>query len=295
MAIVIGRIRLGTIWWSDRPSAKVVPIAFVVYADFGLASVLLAFVSPAAGLYGASLFAITGAYVAHFVGIRLRVAHIVFTSTVIVFLGVLSWAKGEGDVFGVSARVLVTLMVVNGTVTLQGVFAADMRGAIKRSVVDATHDPLTDVLNRRGFGSRVRSLIRRAPSDIALLHIDIDNFKQINDRLGHDAGDRILVEMAARIRREIGQGAVFARFGGDEFVVAAHLLDETLRQFAERVHAAASGADIVTASVGAATYVPFCERTRDMSLAASLAVADEALYAAKRAGSNRCFVATRDL
>ena len=87
---------------------------------------------------------------------------------------------------------------------------------------EATHDPLTGLANRGLFHERASEALGRTGrrSDaVALLFVDLDNFKVINDSLGHAAGDRVLVAVAARLQAAVCAGDLVARFGGDEFTV----------------------------------------------------------------------------
>ncbi|MEU2229294.1 GGDEF domain-containing protein, partial [Streptomyces sp. NPDC018347] len=86
----------------------------------------------------------------------------------------------------------------------------------------AHHDPLTELANRAAFDEHFASAIenyRQTNSDWVLMLVDLDDFKQINDRYGHPAGDRLLVALTARLREAVPEGAFVARFGGDEFTV----------------------------------------------------------------------------
>jgi len=156
----------------------------------------------------------------------------------------------------------------------------------------ARRDPLTGLLNRRGF---VETLQRRLSADAdrdapcALLLIDIDRFKDVNDRYGHEAGDQVLVTVAARLARWEGPICDVARLGGEEFaLVITGLEGFVLRRFAESVreaiaacrHALAAD-EVVTASIGVAPGKgpPDFQRL--------YRIADQALYAAKRSGRNR--------
>src|SRR5881392_2255226 len=81
------------------------------------------------------------------------------------------------------------------------------------------HDPLTDLPNRTLFLDRLElalARLRRHQTGIAVLFIDLDNFKVVNDSLGHNAGDKLLVEMSTRLREAIRPSDTIARFGGDE-------------------------------------------------------------------------------
>ena len=112
---------------------------------------------------------------------------------------------------------------------------------------EALHDPLTALPNRTLFRDRcLQSLagIGRATSGIGVLFVDLDGFKQVNDSLGHAAGDRLLVEAADRIRHSLRAGDTVSRFGGDEFTVLASTLDSRhdAVELAQRVTQALSGA-----------------------------------------------------
>ena len=79
----------------------------------------------------------------------------------------------------------------------------------------ATHDPLTGLANRALFAER----LERSPLPLALLALDLDRFKQVNDTLGHEAGDELLKQVAKRLNTVVGDKGIVARFGGDEFMV----------------------------------------------------------------------------
>lgn len=157
------------------------------------------------------------------------------------------------------------------------------------------HDGLTGLANRALGLERLShrlELANRRRDAFAVLFLDLDEFKVVNDTLGHAAGDRLLVDVAARLRLALRSGDAVARMGGDEFVV---LLDEvateeTAMAVAERLGAAlrepyeiAGKPRIVPASIGVAVG-PAGFRTADDVVAA----ADAAMYEAKRRGGGRC-------
>jgi diguanylate cyclase (GGDEF)-like protein len=99
-----------------------------------------------------------------------------------------------------------------------------MRGAADRLRHEAETDALTGLPNRRAFERELRGALGRRGADraLALLVIDLDGFKAVNDRHGHVAGDAVLCEVSARLRSALRSGDLVARWGGDEFVVLCH-------------------------------------------------------------------------
>jgi len=158
----------------------------------------------------------------------------------------------------------------------------------------ALHDPVTGLANRVALMDRLAQALvalERRPGRVGLLFIDLDNFKDINDSLGHDAGDRVLVEVGRRLTDVARRVDTAARLGGDEFVLlCAHLNDdEDVRLIGDRVVRAIrasltiDGRDLaVTGSLGVVvTADPLVEPGELFRRA------DAALYSAKRAGRNR--------
>lgn len=157
----------------------------------------------------------------------------------------------------------------------------------------AARDPLTALYNRRALEMRAPSLLSEVSQARpgALLLIDIDNFKLINDLYGHTAGDRLLVALSEMIRAQLPDDSLAARLGGDEFVI---LLNDTSNArivalgsaLREQFHQAASQAfatpEAVTLSIGASLF-----DTPPASLAALIEQGDAALYESKRGGRNR--------
>jgi diguanylate cyclase (GGDEF)-like protein/PAS domain S-box-containing protein len=158
----------------------------------------------------------------------------------------------------------------------------------------ALHDPLTGLPNRALLLDRVEQALRRLerhPARVAVLFLDLDRFKVVNDSLGHAAGDRILVEVGERLADASRPGDTVARFGGDEFVVLCEELAHNDRAvgIAERFAEALArpfvyqGRELsLTASVGIASSVE-----SDADPAALLRDADAAMYRAKERGRAR--------
>jgi len=157
-------------------------------------------------------------------------------------------------------------------------------------------DPLTGLLNRRGFQAtfeREQQRIKRHPAPLALAILDLDNFKKLNDTLGHQAGDEALKYLATMARTHLRAQDVVGRYGGEEFVVLLPDTDaETAAEVIRRLQRALTRdlffVDerhlVITFSAGV-TQVAAAE-----TLDQAIARADAALYEAKRAGKNRVFV-----
>ncbi|MBV8379198.1 MAG: GGDEF domain-containing protein [Paucibacter sp.] len=180
----------------------------------------------------------------------------------------------------ISARIIegIGLQIANAEL------AEQLRQALSFSRHQAATDALTGLSNRRVLDEL---LATTGDAPLALLMLDLDHFKEINDRHGHAAGDAVLREFAERVRSQLRPNDVCARWGGEEFVVL--LPCATLAQACEvgerlrQVVAAAPLADRIeaTVSIGAAASQP------GETAEALLARADAAVYAAKNAGRNR--------
>ncbi|HVQ11880.1 MAG TPA: PleD family two-component system response regulator [Methyloceanibacter sp.] len=171
-----------------------------------------------------------------------------------------------------------------------------LRVRLEHSVEMAILDPLTGLHNRRYMASHLGTLFDDAPlrgKPLSILLIDIDHFKAVNDSHGHDAGDAVLREFAARIRRNTRGIDLACRLGGEEFVVVmpdcdldkAYHVGERLRQCIAAAPfevGGRAGTVPVTASVGVAA-LEFAGDTPELILKR----ADQALYCAKRDGRNR--------
>ena len=174
----------------------------------------------------------------------------------------------------------------------------EQRAALTEAERRAQTDPLTGVLNRRSLIERLDAACQRARArglPIALLFIDLDHFKEINDSYGHAAGDACLGAIIPPIQAELRQSDVIGRYGGEEFVVilssadiaAAHPIAERIRNRVSEVRIEGFGAPIrLTCSIGVAT-----SDTLGVWGEHLIARADAAVYAAKRSGRNRVQVA----
>jgi diguanylate cyclase (GGDEF)-like protein len=165
--------------------------------------------------------------------------------------------------------------------------------ARKRISSLAYSDALTGLANRTSFGpalDQAAQRARRKNSKLALVFVDLDGFKEVNDRHGHDAGYALLIQLAGRLRANLRASDLVARLGGDEFVVVVEEVQDSApieivakKLLAEvvRPYALAIGEVIVTASIGISI---FPDDAGDAILL--LKHADTAMYAAKQAGKN---------
>jgi diguanylate cyclase (GGDEF)-like protein len=157
----------------------------------------------------------------------------------------------------------------------------------------ALHDPLTGLANRRLLPERVWMAIahaRRNKSEMAVLYLDLDGFKEVNDTLGHAAGDHLLRMVAARLLAAVREEDTVARLGGDEFMIALWQVTadaDAAKVAAKLIEAVSQPYEIdghtvtVTTSVGASIYPVHGEDVDEL-----MKSADVALYKAKQAGKN---------
>jgi two-component system cell cycle response regulator len=175
-----------------------------------------------------------------------------------------------------------------------------LRTSVRQTIELAVTDSLTGLHNRRYLDNHLKVLFNRAAARSRALSVcitDIDRFKSVNDTYGHDAGDEVLREFAARIRSTVRGADLACRYGGEEFVVvmpdtdadAAASIAERLRDIIERTpfHLKGTGTAIsITASLGIACNSMGAETPEQL-----LKQADRALYEAKNAGRNRVVAA----
>ena len=177
---------------------------------------------------------------------------------------------------------------------------SEQRRLTERLSYQASHDALTGLPNRQEFEARLRrALAAKQPGRMALLFIDLDQFKLINDTSGHIAGDQLLVQLAMKMREQLRDQDVLARLGGDEFGVLLHdVVDrEGAMHVAERLRMAIDGyvfvwdrrSYISSASVGGTMIEGSGESMKEL-----FAQVDTACYTAKDAGRNRVFFYSDD-
>ncbi len=160
--------------------------------------------------------------------------------------------------------------------------------ALHRRLAASRRDPLTGLLRRDAYTARARQVLRRHGDDTAVVLVDQDHFKAVNDTMGHPAGDAVLTATAARLTAWAGPRASVGRLGGDEFAVVLQLpdarLEQRLAQLVRMLHTPVvldDGRTVdVAASVGAAT--PHAVGSRGLTVLQR--AADAALYDGKHSG-----------
>ncbi|HMW50229.1 MAG TPA: EAL domain-containing protein, partial [Cellvibrionaceae bacterium] len=191
---------------------------------------------------------------------------------------------------------------VNGRRLIRAVRQAKQRYEIERALQNshdqlrilAERDPLTGLSNRRGFDLALKAAIahaKRTHESIALVLIDLDDFKTVNDTLGHEAGDKLLVELSVRLREMVRDSDFICRLGGDEFLILATSVqkEEQIALLVERLNNALhnpikiNGTDIlITASIGVALLGQRADNADEL-----FKCADIAIYRAKQNGRNQ--------
>jgi diguanylate cyclase len=170
---------------------------------------------------------------------------------------------------------------------------AKLHQELDRVSSEARHDPLTGALNRKGLDEaleRELSTVRRKETPLCMALLDIDNFKKLNDTLGHDKGDEALNHLAKVAREVMRPQDTLARYGGEEFVIllpdtplekGIEAMTRLQRELTTRFFLAGTEKVLITFSAGVAQLAP--------GEAGSEAIrrADQAMYLAKRAGKNR--------
>jgi len=195
-------------------------------------------------------------------------------------------------ILGLGGAAVVALLLLRASAAVRSNAAAQHRFEHQ-----ATHDPLTDLPNRRLLAIMVERLLEdpdgRAPGDVWMFYLDLDGFKLVNDSWGHPAGDRLIIDVGARLRQALPAAATVARIGGDEFVVVQRGTEPEAMDNARRImECVERPLRIVTVEGGTAEVVVgasmgIVRADRQGSAEALMRDADTAMYRAKEQGRNR--------
>jgi diguanylate cyclase (GGDEF)-like protein len=176
--------------------------------------------------------------------------------------------------------------------------AKQLKNSFVQLEYNASHDALTDLFNQKAFNLKLQEAIKRSKTNItkqenhphlfAILFLDLDFFKLINDSLGHLVGDQVLIEVARRLRNCVSEADVIARFGGDEFIILLQNIvdvDDAIQvankilQICKQAFDLGNERVFISTSIGIVMSSNFSERPEDF-----LRDADNALYCAKSSG-----------
>lgn len=198
----------------------------------------------------------------------------------------------NGDICWVQLRGTPQLNELGHLVHLEGVLIDITESKEREEHMEylAYHDDLTGLPNRAYFHMRLKRYRSEGAMNMALMFIDLDNFKEVNDTYGHHIGDRLLQELADRLSRQIRESDLICRLGGDEFLILLTNSDEThASTVAQRINASLAVPFHcnhhrlqATASIGIYYSPDGCEELDQM-----INLADEAMYEAKRSGRNQ--------
>jgi len=211
----------------------------------------------------------------------------------------LGWAiiqllRGVNITADITAYPVLYLYMLIGTSTIFACFGFYVGTQESLSREHSLRDPLTKLFNLRRFRQQLDIQLAQARRDgtsVALIFFDLDHFKKVNDTYGHAAGDTVLIEISAAVRRTLRLNELFARVGGEEFaILVPHGTIETTHILAERIRASVEKLEFdvgsehpihVTLSLGVS------ELQAEDTAALLIERADAAMYEAKRSGRNK--------
>lgn len=288
--LVVAVVAVGAAWVTRPFPGHLGVVAFAVFADLGTASTLL--INPVAdAILTCALFAVIGTFFTFFLSSRWLVAHLVFATACTVAAAAVTHHTGEVGIASLIFRTDVVLLAIAGVPLTSHLLVSVLTDDARSSLID----PLTGLLNRRGLDASVddvRVLGREENRCLAVLVVDIDRFKAVNDEFGHEEGDAVIVRIAERLGAYVGDYGVLARTGGEEYLAVVstsrlhvdaliHGVRKALRDPADAVS--------VTVSIGAAiVYWDSAVWDQDFDIVTrATRVADSMMYEAKAAGGDR--------
>ena len=279
--------------WCLRPwPSRATSLAFVVSADIGIAAMVQVDASWLTGLFGFNAFAMISVYLMFFDGPKVLAGHAIW---VILSSAVFAMQISESTAFPTMSFTLSTVAAITPVVfsplgVQLGIWA------MRKDAHESVTDPLTGLLNRRGLSLHVEDLLRDTPpacTEVVVVVVDLDRFKDVNDTFGHLVGDEVLIRCARRIKSAVRGSALVARVGGEEFVVV-DLADRGVEDRWDfdgiREAIAAPAPHEITASVGVTSIslTRFAEPGANCValIDGCIASADRAMFHAKRNGGN---------
>ena len=277
---------VGVLLWIWRWPTRTQSIVFAMTCNTAVALACLAHSNPLAALIGCVAFATFGAYMAFFHTTGLVLYNFAVAAAVGSWEAVSLARSGHPSLAGVDLW-----LVIEVNIALPLAIRILVR-ALSGDLLRADRDPLTGLLNRRAFRHEALGMIlarRGIDTHLVVMLIDLDNFKALNDRCGHAAGDHALVQVAQALLAAADNQAVVARSGGEEFLLAGTSSGCNAESLAAQLCRAIAGSTAgVTASIGTA-----CARLTDPApepqalLEELITASDAAMYHAKRLGGNQ--------
>src|SRR2546430_3587599 len=222
VAAVLGGLGMGLLPWDRIVRSRWREPAFLAWSLSNVATItLFCFINNAPNSALSLLFFVPIVFVSTTYPLR---------SVVIVGVASLCCCVAVASHAGSSPDFVVMFAAVLGCTALMGAWQARNHDVVREELARASRtDPLTGCLNRRGFEEHAEEAIRRAASvdgTLAVILVDLDGFKQVNDSSGHAAGDQVLRDVTARLADASGPDGLIGRLGGDEFAVLLHGVDE---------------------------------------------------------------------
>lgn len=238
-------------------------------------------------------------------GVYSTIRYMALTTICIIILPATLWLLIQGEKLTILMAIATTLFIGSAiratkilSLTLHRTFQLTHELSDARDFAEklAHTDTLTELNNRRAFIGMSRQRIlycQRHKDPVPLLRLDLDHFKSINDRFGHDAGDSTLQQLARILTGSVRSSDICGRIGGEEFAVL--LSKSTIQEaslVAEKIRIAVEQSTIKTASTQLSMTVSIGISSANDSLEALLKTADQAMYLAKQAGRNRVYPET---
>ena len=281
---VIGAIALFYLMrWPTRVQSQLFSIAGIACIAAGA----LSEADPRTAMLGCAAFAGLAGYVAFFHSAPYLVLTLMTGLTTAVASAVRMAMAGDPPM------ALAKVLILCGGILAVPVCGQAIVHWLSIDSLKSSTDALTGLRNRRGFYRSAQELLnvgKGAALRFTVTMIDLDDFKRLNDTLGHATGDLVLAAVADSLREACPRGnTVIARVGGEEFLIAQISRDDDARETAERIRLAiASLSWEVTASLGlASAVIPAADPIRLTSIDSLIESADSAMYEAKRAGGNQ--------
>jgi diguanylate cyclase (GGDEF)-like protein len=284
--VLIGASLVFTLMWATRVLTSAQSVAFAATFQVSAAVTAVVQTDPLMGAFACMTFVCAASYIALAHSTRVMLVNCVLTAAAMTTVAIRLSQEGRPQLAAAASWLVLAVCILVPTCAQIAVHRLGI------GAVNADTDSLTGLLNRRGLAAKTRELFagrRTDDKDLAVVVIDLDRFKALNDALGHDEGDRALAAVASTLRANTPDNAIVARIGGEEFAVIDTIAPAGLASAAQRLCDAIGALPFpITASIGAATHTlqeldPDPQSTVD----ALIVAADQAMYEAKRLGGNQ--------